>query len=169
MAQVGLSFWNFQWVCSVPIYLQKKLGAKLTERSSSSMSQQMSINAIEHAAGLPATAQYQYADRVGNQLFIAGQVPHNSQGLIVGLDDPHAQALQCLSNLNTLLAVHDFSTSDIRQLVVYVVGGQATLSAAWKTVADYFGGHVPPATLLGVASLGYAGQLVEVHATVLKA
>jgi enamine deaminase RidA (YjgF/YER057c/UK114 family) len=87
----------------------------------------------------------------------------------VGLDDPHAQALQCLSNLNVLLAVHGFSISDVRQLGVYVMGGQSNLSAAWKAVADSFGGQVPPATLLGVAGLGYAGQLVEVHATVLKA
>lgn len=127
------------------------------------------MNEAERAAGLPATAQYHYAERVGNQLFVAGQVPHDSQGHVVGLDDPHAQALQCLGNLNAVLAVHGFSTSDVRQLVVYVVGGQANLSAAWKAVADSFGGQAPPATLLGVADLGYAGQLVEVHATVLKA
>lgn len=127
------------------------------------------MNEAERAAGLPATAQYRYAEREGNQLFVAGQVPHDSQGRVVGLDDPLAQALQCLSNLNAVLAVHGFATSDVRQLVVYVVGAQANLSAAWKAVADSFGGQVPPATLLGVASLGYAGQLVEVHATVLKA
>lgn len=127
------------------------------------------MNELERAAGLPTTAQYLYAERVGNQLFVAGQVPHDSQGRVVGVDDPHAQALQCLSNLKALLGVHGFATSDVRQLVVYVVGGQANLSAAWKAIADSFGGQAPPATLLGVAGLGYAGQLVEVDATVLKA
>ena len=127
------------------------------------------MNEAERAAGLPSTAQYQYAQRVGNQLFVAGQVPHDSQGHIVGLHDPSAQALQCLSNLNAVLTIHGFTTSDVRQLVVYVVGNRANLSAAWQAVADSFGGQVPPATLLGVAALGYAGQLVEVHATVLKA
>lgn len=126
------------------------------------------MNEAERAAGLPSTAQYQYAQRVGNQLFVAGQVPHDTHGRMVGLDDPHAQALQCLSNLNDVLSVHGFSTSDVRQLAVYVVGEQANLSAAWKAVADSFHGQVPPATLLGVACLGYPGQLVEVQATVLK-
>lgn len=90
---------------------------------------------------------------------------------MVGLDDPHAhaQALQCLNNLNVVLSVHGFSTSNVRQLIVYVVGEQANLSMAWKAVADSFSGQVPPATLLGVACLGYLGQLVEVQATVLKA
>ena len=66
------------------------------------------------------------------------------------------------------MAVHNFSTSDVRQLVVYVIGEQSNLSAAWKAVTEYFNEHVPPATLLGVARLGYVGQLVEVSATVLK-
>ena len=127
------------------------------------------MNEAEIAAGLPATPQYQYAQRVGDQLFVAGQVPHDAHGRLVGLDDAYAQAIQCLSNLSSVLAVHGFSKSDVRQLVVYVVGEQANLSAAWKAVAESFDGSVPPATLLGVARLGYVGQLVEVAATVLKA
>jgi enamine deaminase RidA (YjgF/YER057c/UK114 family) len=127
------------------------------------------VNEAELAAGLPATPQYQYAQRVGNQLFVAGQVPHDADGRLVGHDDPYAQALQCLNNLSAVMAVHGFSTSDVRQLVVYVVGEQADLAAAWKAVTEFFNGQVPPATLLGVARLGYVGQLVEVGATVLKA
>ena len=126
------------------------------------------MNEAELAAGLPATPQYQYAQRVGNQLFVAGQVPHDAHGRLVGPNDPHAQALQCLNNLSAVMAVHGFSTSDVRQLVVYVVGEHAHMSAAWKAVTESFNEQVPPATLLGVARLGYAGQLVEVAATVLK-
>jgi enamine deaminase RidA (YjgF/YER057c/UK114 family) len=127
------------------------------------------MNESELSAGLPATPQYRYADRVGNQLFVAGQVPLDSDGNIVGQREPGAQALQCLLNLERLLAVHEFQVKDIRQLVVYVIGDQASLSAAWSAVADWFGDQVPPATLLGVAGLGYLGQLVEIDATVIKA
>lgn len=88
---------------------------------------------------------------------------------MVRLDDHHARALQCLSNLNIVLSVQGFSTSDIRQLIVYVVGEQTNLSMACKAIAESFSGQVPPATLLGVARLGHLGQLVEVRATVLKA
>jgi enamine deaminase RidA (YjgF/YER057c/UK114 family) len=126
------------------------------------------VNEAERAAGLPATPQYQYAQRVGNQLFVAGQVPHDAAGHLVGPDDAYAQAVQCLKNLNAVMAVHGFSTTDVRQLVIYVVGDQTNLSAAWKAVTESFKGEVPPATLLGIARLGYAGQLVEVAATVLK-
>lgn len=126
------------------------------------------MNEAERAANLPPTAQYQYAQRVGDQLFVAGQVPHDTLGQLVGPDDPHQQARQCLRNLVAVLAVHGFALSDVRRLVIYVVGEQANLSTAWNAVAELFGGHVPPATLLGVARLGYVGQLVEVDATVLR-
>lgn len=126
------------------------------------------MNEAEIAAGLPSTPNYQYAQRVGSQLFLAGQVPQAADGSIVAPGDPCAQASQCLANLNEVLAVHGFAAPDIRRLVVYVVGEQADLSAAWGAVIGYFGGQVPPATLLGVATLGYPGQVVEIDATVVK-
>jgi enamine deaminase RidA (YjgF/YER057c/UK114 family) len=127
------------------------------------------MNEAEYAAGLPATPKYRYADQVGNQLFVAGQVPQDGEGQIVGVDDPAAQATQCLDNLQKILSVHGFAASDIHRLVVYVVGEQANLGVAWSAVRAWFSDDVPPATLLGVARLGYGGQLVEIDATVIKA
>ena len=127
------------------------------------------MNETELSAGLAATPQYRYADRLGDRLFVAGQVPLDSHGQLVGPEDPSTQALQCLRNLERLLAVHAFQVTDIRQLVVYVVGDQASLAAAWSAVAGWFGGQVPPATLLGVSGLGYVGQLVEIDTTIIKA
>ena len=127
------------------------------------------MNETELSAGLAATPQYRYADRLGDRLFVAGQVPLDSLGQLVGPEDPSTQALQCLRNLERLLAVHAFQVTDIRQLVVYVVGDQASLAAAWSAVAGWFGGQVPPATLLGVAGLGYVGQLVEIDTIIIKA
>jgi enamine deaminase RidA (YjgF/YER057c/UK114 family) len=126
------------------------------------------MNAAEVRAGLPPTPQNQYAQRVGDQLFVAGQVSNDALGHIVAHGDSQAQATQCLLNLRTVLAVHGFTTTDIRRLVVYVIGEQVALWAAWTAVTEFFSGTVPPATLLGVARLGHDGQLVEVDATVLK-
>lgn len=126
------------------------------------------MNELERAAGLAATPGYEYARRIGNQLHVAGQVPHNSAGQLVGAMDALAQAAQCLNNLNTLLSVHGFATGDIQRLIVYVVGEQENLTKAWFGVQQWFSGTVPPATLLGVACLGHPGQLVEVDATVIR-
>jgi enamine deaminase RidA (YjgF/YER057c/UK114 family) len=122
------------------------------------------MNEAERNAGLAPTPGYRYADVVGDELFLAGQVPHDADGTIVGIGDAHAQAERCLENLFRILRVHGFETTDIRRLVVYVVGED--LSAAWNAVRTRYDGEVPPATLLGVARLGHPGQLVEIDATV---
>lgn len=121
------------------------------------------MNDAERDAGLPPTPGYRYADVVGDELFLAGQVPNDADGAIVGIDT-HAQADRCLENLFRITELHGFDRADIRRLVIYVVGDG--LSAAWSAVRTRFDGEVPPATLLGVARLGYPGQLVEIDATV---
>ena len=127
------------------------------------------MNEAELAAGLAQTPGYRYAQRVGDQLFVAGQVPHDAQGRLVGGSDTHAQAVQCLTNLRVLLPLHGFAWQDIRRLVVYVVGDADNLRDAWRAVTEAFDGTVPPATLLGVARLGHTGQWVEIDATIVGA
>jgi len=127
------------------------------------------MNEKERAVGLAQTANYQYAKQVGNQLFLAGQVPHDTDGELVGVGDARAQATQCLENLQKVIEVNDFQMDDLQQLTVYVVGEHQNLVIAWKAVEDWFADQVPPATLLGVADLGYVNQLVEIDATVIRA
>jgi enamine deaminase RidA (YjgF/YER057c/UK114 family) len=64
--------------------------------------------------------------------------------------------------------VHGFAVTDIRQLTIYVVGEHQNLLDAWDACVSWFSGNVPPATLLGVNLLGYAQQLVEIDATIVR-
>ena len=123
-------------------------------------------NVAELAAGLATTPGYRYADRVGDQLFVAGQVPHDGDGQLVGPGDPAAQATRCLDNLRTLLGVRGFTVAEVRHLTVYVVGEHQNLLDAWTAITGWFTGSVPPATLLGVNLLGHTDQLVEIDAAV---
>ena len=124
------------------------------------------INADEIAVGMAPTPGYRYADRIGDTLYVAGQVPLDAEGGILGVGDPRAQATACLRNLDTLLDVQGFHTDDVHQLVVHVVGDRADLHTAWHAVVDWFDGSVPPATLLGSALLGHVDQIVEIDATI---
>ena len=127
------------------------------------------MNDDELAAGLAPTPGYRYADVVGDRLFVAGQVPHDEHGTLIGVGDPHRQAAQCLDNLRTVIGVHGFGLDDVRQLTIYVVGEHTNLTTAWVAVTEWFEGPVPPATLLGVNDLGYTDQLVEIDAIILRA
>jgi len=126
------------------------------------------MNEIETQAGLPDTAGYRYARKIGNQLHVSGQVPTDTSGDIVGKTDPYKQAQQCLANLKLILKCHDFEANDIQHLTIYVVGDRISLTNAWQAVLEEFPDGVPPATLLGVALLGYKCQLVEIDAKVIK-
>lgn len=126
------------------------------------------MNQRELAAGLAPTPGYRYADVVGDRLVVAGQVPLDGDGSLIGPDDPAQQATACLENLRLLVGVHGFAVDDVRHLTVHVVGGHHDLLAAWGAVTEWFAGDVPPATLLGANLLGHTGQLVEIDATILR-
>ena len=124
------------------------------------------MNDKEEAAGLAATPGYRYAEVVGDELYPAGQVPHDREGRLVADGDHRGQALRCLDNLRTLIEVHGFVTGDVRHLTIHVVGTRDDLATAWTGVVEWWGGEVPPATLLGVPVLGHPDQLVEIDARI---
>ena len=126
------------------------------------------MNDDELEAGLSQTPGYRYADVVGDRLFVAGQVPLDADGRLVGPENPARQAVTCLDNLRALLGVHGFTVDHVRRLTIHVVGEHEDLVSAWDAVTEWFAGEVPPATLLGVHLLGYRGQLVEIDADVVR-
>jgi enamine deaminase RidA (YjgF/YER057c/UK114 family) len=101
-------------------------------------------------------------------VFFAGQVPLDDRGELVGPNDPLTQGVQCLRNLALCLSEAGAQPEDVVRTTVYVVAGEpATLGRVWRALMDSEHAAVlrTPATLLGVAHLGYEGQLVEIECT----
>ncbi|MFE2535091.1 RidA family protein [Streptomyces sp. NPDC059371] len=99
--------------------------------------------------------------------FLAGSVPLDADGNLVGAGDPVRQAEQVLANLDEQLRAVGSDMAHVVSTDVYVVSGEpAVLSAVWNVV-EASGLSIGPhsSTLLGVACLGYTGQLVEITAT----
>jgi enamine deaminase RidA (YjgF/YER057c/UK114 family) len=99
--------------------------------------------------------------------FMAGAVPLDADGNLVGAGDVTAQTRQVLSNLSTALGAVG---SDLRHVVastVYVAAAEhQDLIRAWEVVRSSGLSDGPhTSTLLGVSYLGYSGQLVEITAT----
>ncbi len=70
-----------------------------------------------------------------------------------------------MANLVTALRAAGVELTDATKTTVYVASGdRADLVTAWDVVRRRFGDHDVPSTRLGVAVLGYPGQLVEVEA-----
>jgi enamine deaminase RidA (YjgF/YER057c/UK114 family) len=112
-------------------------------------------------------APYAYAARARQPalIFTAGACPLDDQGQVTAPADITAQTRQALENLRIALAESGAAIRDVLKTTVYVASAdRADLVAAWTEVAGFFGDHDAPSTLLGVAALGYPGQLVEIEA-----
>jgi len=99
--------------------------------------------------------------------FLAGSVPLDADGKLVGEGDPVRQAQQVLANLGEQLRAVGSDMAHVVATDVYVVSGEPTvLTAVWDEVeASGLSTGPHSSTLIGVACLGYTGQLVEITAT----
>jgi enamine deaminase RidA (YjgF/YER057c/UK114 family) len=119
--------------------------------------------------GLHATPGYHHLTTVtaGTLVFLAGQVPLDRAGELVGAGDVLAQADQVAANTLTALRAAGLTPSDVVRTVIYVVGDQPTLAAVWRRLHEtaLAPAFTTASTLLGVAALGFTGQLVELDVT----
>jgi enamine deaminase RidA (YjgF/YER057c/UK114 family) len=117
---------------------------------------------------LAARAPYAYASVArdcSRLVFTAGACPIDEAGETVALGDVAGQAEQVMENLMVALDAAGARLENVVKTTVYVASDDQTdLLAAWEVVSRHFADHDAPSTLLGVAALGYRGQLVEVEA-----
>lgn len=105
----------------------------------------------------------------GRTAYLAGQCPLDRAGNLVGAGDLNAQVDQVAANAAAALAAIDAGPEHVVRSVIYVVSNDSVvLGDVWRRLTgSVIGAALSTAsTLLGVAQLGYVGQLVEVDLTV---
>ncbi|WP_203785070.1 RidA family protein [Paractinoplanes rishiriensis] len=120
--------------------------------------------------GVHETAGYSHVtiSPAGRLAHLAGQCPLDLAGTVVGPGDFDAQTDQVIANCLTVLAAAGAKPADVVRSIIYVVSpDSAVLGGVWQRLMD---SDLAPAfgtasTLLGVASLGYRGQLIEIDLT----
>jgi enamine deaminase RidA (YjgF/YER057c/UK114 family) len=103
----------------------------------------------------------------GERLVItAGAVPLDAKGELVGPGDVELQTRCTLNNLDRALRAAGSGLEHVMKTTVYVVAGEHEhLLRAWDVVrASELSTGPHASTLLGVSTLGYSGQLVEIEA-----
>jgi enamine deaminase RidA (YjgF/YER057c/UK114 family) len=99
---------------------------------------------------------------------LAGQSPLDEDGVVVGTDDLVAQVNQVAHNIAVALDSVGATPEDVVRTVIYVASTErADLALVWTalTRSEVGAALSTASTLLGVAQLGYPGQLVEVDIT----
>ncbi|PRY28912.1 RidA family protein [Pseudosporangium ferrugineum] len=117
----------------------------------------------------PAGYSHVTISSAGRLAHLAGQCPLDLGGAVVGAPGDHAaQTDQVIANCLAVLRAAGARPQDVVRSIVYVVSpDSAVLAEVWDRLHE---SALAPAfttasTLLGVASLGYRGQLVEIDLT----
>jgi enamine deaminase RidA (YjgF/YER057c/UK114 family) len=100
-------------------------------------------------------------------LYLAGQCPLTADGSVIE-GGVLAQTDQVIANTAAALAFAGATPSDVVRTVIYVVtADRAELSSVWDrlTASPLGPAFTSASTLLGVAQLGFPGQLVELDVT----
>jgi len=116
------------------------------------------------APGVPQLQGFSTAVKVGTTIYLSGQVPLDSTGVLVGRGDLAAQAAQVFANVAKVVRAAKGVPADLVHLSVYVVGYETSaVTVVRQASAQYVEPGVPPAlTVVGVATLPEAGMLIAV-------
>ena len=120
--------------------------------------------------GLHPTSGYAHVTIVpaGRTAHLAGLCPLDSDEKVVGLGDLDAQIDHVVANGLAVLRAAGARPRDVVRSVIYVVSEESSvLAGAWDRLmaSELAPAFATASTLLGVAALGYTGQLVEIDLT----
>lgn len=108
-------------------------------------------------------ANYSHVTRLGNTLYLAGQLALDSDGRLVGGGDAAAQAEQCYRNIKTIIEYCGGTMDDVVKITQYLT------DLAYRPLVSgprdkYLGTPGPASTLVVVNGLAAPEYLVEIEA-----
>lgn len=109
----------------------------------------------------PVLSHSSDAVRAGGLLFVAGVLPADAQGRLVGGDDVAAQARCVFDDLAGILRAGGSSPADVAKINVFLTDVEDR-AAVDPVRRDAFGAARPAATLVEVSGLAVPGARIEV-------
>ena len=102
----------------------------------------------------------------GNKfIFIAGQVPEDARGKLIGKGDIEKQTRQVLKNIKTLVEHSGGTLADIVKITIFMVDtNPASYEVVGRLRREFFNGDYPASTLVEVKRLASPDWLIEIEA-----
>jgi enamine deaminase RidA (YjgF/YER057c/UK114 family) len=112
----------------------------------------------------PLPWPYSHGIRVGDTLFIAGQVALDQELRLIGPGNAQEQARQTWRNIQVVVEAAGGKVTDVVRVTTYVAD-LVHLEAIHSVRREFFpNGDYPVATVVQVAALGLPGLLLETEA-----
>lgn len=115
--------------------------------------------------GMPWERDYGYAQavKVGDTVFLSGQVSHDDAGNVVAPGDMRAQMRQAYANVAKVLARYGATMADVVDEVVFVTDMDAAYAAACELRRTVYGGTpVTASTLVQIQRLASPEFMIEI-------
>src|SRR5262245_37888015 len=117
--------------------------------------------------GMPWEDEYGYSQavKVGDTIFVAGQVSHDETGNILGVGDMTVQMREAYANIEKVLARYDATMDNLVDEVLYVTDMEAAYDAAVKVRRDVFAGFPRvSSTIVEIKRLAFPQLMIEIKA-----
>jgi 2-iminobutanoate/2-iminopropanoate deaminase len=124
------------------------------------------INKQTKNFGMPWEKEYGYAQavKVGDTIYVSGQVSHDETGKIVGRGDIEAQMRQAYTNIKKLLAQCGVTMDNIVEEILFVTDMNTAFAAAVKCRKEIFSGTPSVAsTIVQIQHLAFPELMIEIR------
>lgn len=125
----------------------------------------MAINKEPKSLGMPWEKEYGYSQavKVGDTIYISGQVSHDDEGKIVGRGDMEAQMRQAYANIQKMLKKYGATMDNVIDEVLFVTDMNTAFAAAVKCRQEVFSGQpVVASTIVQIQRLAFPDLMIEI-------
>jgi 2-iminobutanoate/2-iminopropanoate deaminase len=125
----------------------------------------MTINKEAKSFGMPWEKEYGYAQtvKVGDTIYVSGQVSHDDKGNIVGRGNMEAQMRQAYENIQKLMTQYGATLKNVVDEVLFVTDMDAAFAAAVKCRQEIFSGvPVVASTIIQIQRLAFPELMIEI-------
>jgi len=116
--------------------------------------------------GVPWESDYGYcqARRVGEMVFVSGQLSHDDKGKFIGTGDFEKQARQTYDNITKILRKLGASLDNVVFETVYITDMKSQSATLSKVHKEYFPKCQVTSTSVEISRLSFKEQMIEVNA-----
>jgi reactive intermediate/imine deaminase len=107
--------------------------------------------------------RYTLGWRVGNTIYVAGQLPYDKDGNLIGIGDIKAQTRRVFENIRKIVEAGGGKMDDIVKITVFVTDVRFREPYA-EVRSEFFGPNPPASTLVQISNLAVPGALIEIEA-----
>jgi 2-iminobutanoate/2-iminopropanoate deaminase len=125
----------------------------------------MTINKETKSLGMPWEKEYGYAQavKVGDTIYVSGQVSHDDRGNIIGPGDMETQMNQAYINVQKVLTQYGATMDSIVDEILFVTDMDAAFATAGKCREKAFSGTpIVASTIVQIQRLAFPDFLIEI-------